>query len=320
MHGTSTGLARDVVHSDPIRSGRGKSGLRYAHARARQKKFVHCADVYTCSLFLFPMAEQAAARPDYQAEFKSSAYYQTYYEGSVRDAFRFPIRCYHSTFESLSTAGLRVLDYGSGPSPWGVISAATKASEIVLSDYTDDNCKALRQWLEKDPGAFDWSPYFSYIVGEVEGKGEGEAEERKEQVRRLVKAVVHCDLTQDPPIESSYAQPYDVVICTLVLEVISQTPQEYKLAMLRLANLVKPGGLLLVYGAERKHSETQAYYFVGEDKFPYLSVTAELAEQAMREAGMKDVVVERVLDGSQKLNILNSDVTGRMFLKGTKAL
>ena len=39
----------------------------------------------------------------------------------------------------------------------------------------------------------------------------------------------------------------------------------------------------------------------------------------MREAGLKDVVVERVLDGSQKLNMLNSDVTARMFLKGTKA-
>ena len=35
----------------------------------------------------------------------------------------------------------------------------------------------------------------------LEGKSLQEAEEREERVRRLVKAVVRCDITQDQPIE-----------------------------------------------------------------------------------------------------------------------
>ena len=56
---------------------------------------------------------------------------------------------------------------------------------------------------------FDWSPYFSRVVQGVEGKSEKEAVERQELVRRAVKAVVHCDITQNPPIEKGYDQEYD---------------------------------------------------------------------------------------------------------------
>ena len=58
----------------------------------------------------------------------------------------------------------------------------------------------------------------------LESKSEQKAKEREEQARTLVKAVVHCDIHQTPPIESDYSVEYDVVICSLlVLEGASKT-------------------------------------------------------------------------------------------------
>ena len=58
----------------------------------------------------------------------------------------------------------------------------------------------------EDPEAFNWSPYFSYVVEKLENKSKEEAEGREEQARRLVKAVVHCDIRETPPIESDYSK------------------------------------------------------------------------------------------------------------------
>ena len=77
------------------------------------------------------------------------------------------LRCFHDVFQSLPQ-GIKVLDYGSGPSILATISAASKASEIVLSDYTERNRDAINQWLKKDAEAVDWSPHFSYVVEKLE--------------------------------------------------------------------------------------------------------------------------------------------------------
>ena len=76
--------------------------------------------------------------------------------------------------------------------------------------------------------------------------------ERESKVRQLVKAVVHCDVTKDPPIEQGYDTLYDVVICSLVLEGASSSPEEYKSNFIHLSSLVKPGGSLLLYGVENQ--------------------------------------------------------------------
>ena len=161
------------------------------------------------------------SRSNYNDAFIPATFLRSYYcNAAYQDRIQHTLRCYHEAFQTLPN-GLKVLDYGSGPSILSIISAATKASEIVLSDYTDNNRKFLCQWLDRNSVAFDWSPYFHFVVKELEGKRESEVEERQEQVRKLVKAVVHCDLTQDPPIDRSYDQLYDIVLCTNLPQVVT---------------------------------------------------------------------------------------------------
>ena len=203
----------------------------------------------SCETSYRAMAHGILSGTDYHRKFQASEYFNRYYAKPAGPLYT-SLRLYHEVFQSLP-AGLRVLDYGSGPTIRTTISAATKASEIVLSDYAEDCRKVLRQWLEKHPDAFDWSPYFSiddfsHVVKDLEGKGEKEVEERQEEVRRLVKAVVHCDLTQDPPIERGYDQQYDVVMSSLCIDAVAGTREEYVQGVKKLAKLVKPGGILLL--------------------------------------------------------------------------
>ena len=222
------------------------------------------------------------------------------------------LRCYHDVFQSLPQC-IKVLDYGSGPSILATISAASKASEIVLSDYTERNRDAINQWLKKDAEAIDWSPHFSYVVEKLEKKSKQEASERQEQVRRVVKAVVHCDIHQSPPIESDYNSQYDVVICSLVLEGTSSTRSEYKDDMAKLAALVKPGGLFLLYGIDRQGEN--GFYDVGDYRFKDISITAEYAMEAMRDAGCSDVIIDR----NELHDQTDPNAAAFMFLKGTKS-
>jgi len=71
------------------------------------------------------------------------------------------------------------------------ISAAAHASELVWSDYSKGNLGTLQKWLEKDPTAHNWTPFFDKVVKYLEGKSEKEAREREEVVRQVVK-VAHC--------------------------------------------------------------------------------------------------------------------------------
>ena len=242
---------------------------------------------------------------DYLDKCDPSAFlqYYTVIRGTISEH---RLRHYHEVFVTLPQ-NIAVLDYGSGPTLLSTISAATKASEIVLSDYSDTNLQALRLWLHRDTAAFDWSPHFSFVVKELEGKGEEEVVERQEQVRKLVKALVHCDLTQDPPIDRGYDKLYDVVISSMVVESVAQNYDEYKLYISRQGKLVKPGGLLLLYSVENSE-----LFEVGDFTFKDFPVSSEMAVNAMKNAGFDHVSVDKF-----SYTLPTREYKTYMFIKGT---
>ena len=65
---------------------------------------------------------------------------------------------------------LNVLDYGCGPVIAYVISAAgVDTTEIVLAEFVDECRMEVQLWLDKDPSAWDWTPYIKYVVQTLEG-------------------------------------------------------------------------------------------------------------------------------------------------------
>ena len=238
--------------------------------------------------FYYDSGAISVSRDKYNEEFKPFAYFLNYYSangaGDIPSFVKHTLQCLHESFLTVPT-GVKVLDYGAGPVISSTISAATKASEIVLADYTKKNLKCLQQWLNDEQGALDWSPHFTYVVQELEGKVKQEVEERQRVVRNLVKAVVHCDINKNPPIERGFDHHYDVVMCSLVLDATASTLDEYRSSVSRLSQLVKPGGSLFYYGVENRIG----FYTVGDRNFPSLCVSDEFVIQAFHNAGFHDV-------------------------------
>ena len=224
---------------------------------------------------------------NYQEEFDPSDFLKHYCcrTGEIPCRVQHALRCYHEAFLTIPN-GVTVLDYGAGPV---MISAATKASEIVLCDYTENNRKALCQWLKGDLDAFDWSPHFSYVVRDLEGRGEQEVKERQEHVRKLVEAVVHCDINKDPLIDPDYNKGYDVVISSLVMEGASRNRTEFQTNISKLSSLIKPGGTILYYGIDNQ----LGYYSIGDRYFPNVIVTSEFAVSAFKRAGFTDLTLDK---------------------------
>ena len=236
---------------------------------------------------------------------------EMYGDGHCNDRVYHGLRCYHDAFQSLPP-GLSILDYGSGPSILTTISSATKASEIVLSDYAEGSRSILHQWWVRDPDAFDWSSFFSYVVKDLEKKTDSEVIKRQELVRKLIKVVVPCDLNQDPPIEGGYDQQYDVIIANLCISTASQTQADYHRGVAKLGNLVKPGGTLIIYDAERR-GKGEGYYYAGRAKYRNVCVSNEFVSESMRDAGFSDISVRQYAMSSH-----DPQQIGFMFLKGKK--
>ena len=159
---------------------------------------------------------------------------------------------------------LKVLDYGCGPVIAYDISAAAESTEIVLAEYGEQCRSALQDWLDRSPSAWDWTPYIKHVVCDLEGKDESEVKTREDDLRRAVKAIVPCDITQDPPIAKGYEGPYDVVMSMLCIENGCLIRQEYKAAVKRIATLVKRDGTLLLYTTIRNreaNDNTPGYYY-----------------------------------------------------------
>ena len=67
-----------------------------------------------------------------------------------------------NTWNKLSLAGGIggdiLIDVGTGPTIYQLISACEAFQEIILSDYLELDLQGVDKWLKKDPGAYDWSP------------------------------------------------------------------------------------------------------------------------------------------------------------------
>ena len=107
---------------------------------------------------------------------------------------------------------MKLLDYGCGPVLAYAISAAGANTEIVLAEYGEKCRNALQDWLSHSPIAWDWTLYIKHVVCDLEEKDEDEVQKRDENLRKAIKAVVPCDITQDSPIAEGYEGPYDIVM------------------------------------------------------------------------------------------------------------
>lgn len=76
-------------------------------------------------------------------------------------------------FKSLAgkITGHTLIDIGTGPTIYQLLSACDYFEEIVATDFLEVNRAFIHNWVHnEDKDGFDWSPYIQHVC-KIEGKG-----------------------------------------------------------------------------------------------------------------------------------------------------
>ncbi|XP_063797967.1 nicotinamide N-methyltransferase-like [Pseudophryne corroboree] len=225
----------------------------------------------------------------YIDDFNPSEYYQTYYavgteilSGEWRE---FALKMLHETFTKGGVRGDTLIDFGSGPTIYHLLSACEVFNNIISSDFLDQNCIELQKWLRKDPNAFDWTHIIKYVC-ELEGNRQS-IEEKSETLRSKVKQVLKCDALKSNPYDPIVLPPADCLLTCLCLEAPCETIESFCNVLKNFQNLIKPGGHLLVLSVLNSH-----FYYIGDKRFFSLYLTKDDLEKAFKEAGY---IIEKMI-------------------------
>ena len=177
-------------------------------------------------------------------KFDAESYVQYLFEPENKTVSKHLLEHLAKFYGSLScgSGSLTILDYGCGPCLPYSISAAPKASEIVLADYAKSSRDHLREWLDGGDSAYDWTPCFQHVVQVLEGGSEEEAKQRQHLLRSKVKAVISCDINRDDFIDERYMVKYDVVMSFICLDGSVRDLDGYKSGIAKLSSLIKDNG------------------------------------------------------------------------------
>lgn len=237
-----------------------------------------------------------------------------------------PLREMHSVFTKElanrhgGSGGLKILDYGCGPVPIYLCSVPESNSEIVFAEYGEANRDVIRMWVDNTPGCPDYTPFFKYTVQDLEGQiGDGPVLKRQEDLRKLIKAVVPCDATKDPPIAPGYEGPYDYILCSLCLTVTAANIEEYSSNLGRVTSLLKPGGKLFLNSIEARQGD-YFMYNAGMEEFYALSMNTSSLERVLRENGYVDAKMIRtdIDETPGAYQYVSPEVSALIFVVATK--
>ncbi|XP_075134594.1 nicotinamide N-methyltransferase-like [Leptodactylus fuscus] len=228
------------------------------------------------------MANSITSQKTYIDEFNPKDYLQTYYvagEGMLLGQWtEFVLRHLHETFTIGNIRGKTLLDFGTGPSIYQLLSACEVFDKIIVSDFLEQNRIEFQKWLKKDPEAFDWTHIIKFVC-ELEGNRE-DYEKKAEKLRSKVKEVLKCDALQRNPYDPLIVPPVDCLLSCLCLECACKDIKTFCNVLKNFQDLLKPRGHLLIFSGLNA-----TFYNVGEKPFRSLTTNKEDLEMAFTEAG-----------------------------------
>ncbi|XP_032890714.1 phenylethanolamine N-methyltransferase [Amblyraja radiata] len=220
------------------------------------------------------------------------------------------LRCFAASFSTGEIRGDTLLDIGSGPTFYQVISACDWFGSVIMSDYLEVNREELRRWLRGELGAFDWSPFIKYVCG-LEGKRD-QWQAMQQRMRDRIKEVYHCDITQLQPLQPRLLEPVDAITTTFCLESVCRDKEALQQALANITSLLRSGGSLLMVGALG-----ESYYLAGEAKLPVVPLDEAYVREAVGNAGY-NIRVFKTYNMPPELQTGVDDVSGVFYLQAQK--
>ncbi|XP_067397328.1 phenylethanolamine N-methyltransferase isoform X1 [Emydura macquarii macquarii] len=201
--------------------------------------------------------------------------------------------------------GRTLLDVGTGPTVYQLLSACDHFEEIIATDYLEVNRDVLRRWVQGEPDAFDWSPYIKHVCS-IEGKGE-QWKEKEQKLRGKLRQILPIDVHQPEPLGSPLGHLADALISTFCLEAVSPDRPSFERALRNVTSLLKPGGHFLLIGALE-----ESFYLAGEAKLSVVPVREADVKEALAKSGYQiHDFRSYVMPPSLKIGV--DDVSGVFF-------
>nr|AAA91779.1 phenylethanolamine N-methyltransferase [Rattus norvegicus] len=186
------------------------------------------------------------------------------------------LRCMAQVFATGEVSGQVLIDIGSGPTIYQLLSACAHFEDITMTDFLEVNRQELGLWLREEPGAFDWSVYSQHVCL-IEDKGES-WQEKERQLRARVKRVLPIDVHKPQPLGASGLAPLpaDALVSAFCLEAVSPDLPSFRQALYHITTLLRPGGHLLLIGALE-----ESWYLAGEARLSVVPVSEEEVREAL---------------------------------------
>ncbi|KAK1893532.1 Phenylethanolamine N-methyltransferase [Dissostichus eleginoides] len=110
----------------------------------------------------------AAMAATYQG-FDPAAYLQYNYTPPRADfenkdsVFLWKMGCLHRAFTEGDVSGELLVDIGSGPTLYQVMSGCEVFNKVILTDFLEVNRQELKRWLRNaEDSALDWTPFLKH--------------------------------------------------------------------------------------------------------------------------------------------------------------
>ncbi|XP_077359642.1 phenylethanolamine N-methyltransferase [Festucalex cinctus] len=262
----------------------------------------------------------AAMAAHYQ-RFDPAAYLQYNYTPPRADFDRkdsivpWKLACLHRAFTEGDIGGKLLVDIGTGPTLYQVLSACEVFERVVLTDFLEANRKELRRWLQGEEGCgLDWTPYMQHVC-ELEGRRASAWTEKAAKLRRAIAAILPIDVHRPQPVEPGAlpAAGADCLVSCFCLESVSPDLAAFTRALGHIGTLLRPGGHLLLIGALE-----ESFYLGGPGvKIPVVPLGEADVCASLNASGYTLIRLE-VYTLPRDMRVGVDDVTGVFFAKAKK--
>jgi SAM-dependent methyltransferase len=189
----------------------------------------------------------------------------------------------HAIDMKLNKTEQTVLEFGGGPCLWSALLLAQYFNKIWFCDFTPSNLQCVQDWLDEKSDAFNWKPFFNYILDIKQGHHDNEIEyETKLRSALQNGQIFRCDVNGKNSLfiddSVNNEQQFDMIYSSCCLESACSSYDIFRQTIRRLSDLLKPGGLLLICN----YRNSTLYVFNG-DKFTDLPLTEEIIRTAFVE-------------------------------------
>lgn len=193
---------------------------------------------------------------------------------------------YHE-FYSTIPAFRCLLEIGGGPAIYPLISASSKASRIIFTDYHGPCRDAVKKWFADGPESYNWDPYFEYVCSKERLSCPTLTPDvLKRRLISKIDCIECCDVLSSKPLVRNEPVEYNIVSSNFCAESITDNQSMFMKAIRNIISLVRPGAHLVLSMLKSARS-----YRVGSHRFPAYPVDESFMERLLSQEGLTPRIV-----------------------------